>query len=113
MNKLKQKNYYKSYLLGVILLIIYTLCHKLIYSEIILIAGVFVIEVGFIIWAINFYKDKIKGKPFYIFAFSIVNLFILWFSNIYAQELIVQSFGLPAEDFSLTLHLLVLFCYIP
>lgn len=62
LNKLKQKNYYKSYLLGVILLIIYTLCHKLIYSEIILIAGVFVIEVGFIIWAINFYKDKIKGK---------------------------------------------------
>ncbi|AVF44700.1 hypothetical protein [Acinetobacter nosocomialis] len=112
-NKLKQKNYYKYYLLGVVLLIIYALCHKLIYSQVILIAGVFIIEVGFIIWVINFYKDKIKGKPFYIFAFSIVNLFILWFSNIYAQDLIVQSFGLPAEDFSLTLHLLVLLCYIP
>ncbi len=109
----KQKNYYKYYLLGVVLLIIYALCHKLIYSQVILIAGVFIIEVGFIIWVINFYKDKIKGKPFYIFAFSIVNLFILWFSNIYAQDLIVQSFGLPAEDFSLTLHLLVLLCYIP
>lgn len=113
LNELKQKNYYKSYLLGFMLLIIYALCHKLIYSQVILISGVVAIEVGFIIWAINFYKDNVRGKPFYIFAFSIVNLFILWFSNVYAQELIVQSFGFPAEDFSLTLHLLVLLCYIP
>ncbi len=113
LDKLKQKNYYKFYLWGATILVIYALCHKLIYSQVILIAGILVIEIGFIIWAINFYKDKIKGKPFYIFVFSIVNLFILWFSNVYAQDLILQSFGLPAEDFGLTLHLLVIICYIP
>ncbi len=113
LDKLKQKIYYKFYLWGAIILVIYALFYKLTHSQVILFIGVFIVEIGFVIWVVNFYKDKIKGKPFYIFVFSIVNLFILWFSNVYAQELIVQSFGLPAEDFSLTLHLLVLLCYIP
>ena len=107
------KSYYKNYMLGAMILTIYALCHRLLYSEIILFCGIIIIEFTFIIWIIQFYKDKIKGKPFYIFIFSIVNLFILWFSNAYAHELVVNSLGLPAEDFGLTLHLLVLICYIP
>ncbi|NAR51821.1 hypothetical protein GPS64_14195 [Acinetobacter haemolyticus] len=105
--------YSKAYVVGIILLVVYALFHRLIYSEILLLLGVLVIEVGFVSWAVQFYVNKIKGKPFYTFSFGIVNLFILWFSNVYAHELIVKSLGLPAEDFTLTLHLLVLICYIP
>lgn len=110
---LKEKIYYKCYGVGSIILLFYALCHKLIYSEVILFIGLLIVEVGFVIWAIQFYKNNIMGRFSYTLFFGIVNLFILWLSNAYAQELVVASLGLPAEDFGLTLHLLVLLCYIP
>lgn len=111
--KLKEKIYYKCYGLGSIIILLYTLCYKLTYSEVILFIGLLIVEVGFVVWVIQFYKDNIMGRFSYTLIFGIVNLFILWLSNAYAQELVVASLGLPAEDFGLTLHLLVLICYIP
>ncbi|HAV4457065.1 TPA: hypothetical protein JIR19_07490 [Acinetobacter baumannii] len=113
LSKLIENLYYKIYLSGIATLIVYILLRELNYSEIILFIGILIVEVGFVVWAIQYYKNKIKGKPFFTFLFGIINLIVLWISNVYAQELIVQSLGLPAEDFSLTLHLLTLICYIP
>lgn len=111
--KLKEKIHYKCYGVGSIILFLYALCHKITYSEVFLCIGILIVEVGFVIWAIQFYKDKVMGRSFYTFLFGILNLLILWLSNVYAQEQIVASLGLPAEDFGLTLHLLVFICYIP
>lgn len=110
---LEEKTYYKSYIVGAIILSLYGLCLTLSYSEIILFFGILSIEFGFIIWAILFYRDKIKGRSLYTFLFGVINLIVLWISNAYAEELVVKSLGFPAEDFGLTLHLLILICYIP
>ncbi|KHN68250.1 hypothetical protein DH17_09450 [Acinetobacter oleivorans] len=72
-----------------------------------------VIELGFISWIYIIYKKRIKGIKIYNSSFWLINIFIIWLSNVISQNLITASLGLPATDFYLTLGLWTFFCYVP
>ncbi|HHP0278252.1 MULTISPECIES: hypothetical protein [Acinetobacter calcoaceticus/baumannii complex] len=109
----KLELYKKLYFIGFFLFIIFLPFRDNIFSNFFLMVSFSVIELGFISWIYIIYKKRIKGIKIYNSSFWLINIIIIWLSNVISQNLITASLGLPATDFYLTLGLWTFFCYVP
>lgn len=109
----KLELYKRFYFIGFFLFIIFLPFRDNIFSNFFLMISFSVIELGFISWIYTIYKKRIKGIKIYNSSFWLINILIIWFSNVISQNLITASLGLPATDFYLTLSLWTFFCYVP
>lgn len=65
------------------------------------------------------YSEKIKlfwqiwTNVFKGIAFSLLHVFLYFFSRIQARDLVAKSIGLPVKDFDTTVHIFSIFFYLP
>ncbi|MBU3081574.1 hypothetical protein [Acinetobacter baumannii] len=83
------------------------------FNNLFLLVSFLLISLGFISWVFKIYKEKIKGNSRYTTSFWLINIFIVWLSNVFSQYLLTSSLGLPPTDFILTLNFWTFICYVP
>ncbi|ELT4631725.1 hypothetical protein KD918_06095 [Acinetobacter baumannii] len=109
----KLELYKKFYFIGFSIFFLFLPFKDNIFSNLFIMVSILVIELGFITWLFDLYNKKIKSIKLYNTIFWLINIPIVWLSNVISQRIITASLGLPATDFSLTLSLWTIFCYVP
>ncbi|HFP7023700.1 TPA: hypothetical protein ACHKB2_001554 [Acinetobacter baumannii] len=109
----KLELYKKFYFIGLFIFVLFLPFKDNTFSNLLLMISILTIELGFITWIFDIYNKKIKGIKLYNTIFWLINIPIVWLSNVISQGIITASLGLPATDFSLTLSLWTFFCYVP